>query len=95
LNTCDKGAKHELLAAAWLLEQGYQVFRNVSPAGPVDLVAFDTETGEIVLIDVKTGTNMYDTNKLKPEQEDMGVRRLVYNPHKKTFVLEVFRKSAL
>lgn len=48
-----KGAHSELIAAAWLLENGYAVFRNVSAHGPVDLVAI--KDSEVTLIDVKSG----------------------------------------
>jgi PD-(D/E)XK endonuclease len=68
----------ELKAAVWLLEQGWEVFRNVGCTGLADLVAFDTE-GQIHRIDVKkthknkTGTGY---NKLKPEQKAAGIRVL-------------------
>ena len=42
---------NELLAAAWLLRQGYEVFRNVSANGLIDLVAYDTNTEAFVPID--------------------------------------------
>jgi len=35
----------------WLLQNGYEVFRSVSPFGAVDLVAIDA-SGSILLIDV-------------------------------------------
>jgi Holliday junction resolvase-like predicted endonuclease len=47
-----RGCVSELLAAAWLLEQGYSVYRNVSAHGEADLVAI--RRGEILLVDVKT-----------------------------------------
>ncbi len=46
------GARLELVACAWLLEHGYEVFRNVSPHGLVDIVA--TKAGKITMIDVKS-----------------------------------------
>lgn len=49
-----KGALSELRASAWLLEQGYEVFRNVSAHGPIDIIARHPETGELLLLDVKT-----------------------------------------
>ena len=52
----DLGAHGELLASAWLLGQGIDVFRNVSPSGPVDLVARDRDTGETISVDVKAIT---------------------------------------
>lgn len=59
----DKGAQGELIAAAWLIGLGYQVFRNVSACGPADLVAW--WPGEMpLLIDVKavSGTSIYRRN---------------------------------
>jgi hypothetical protein len=54
LHTGLKGAKYELLACAWLLEQGYEVFRNVALVGKGDLVIW--KKGMIpVLVDVKSG----------------------------------------
>jgi hypothetical protein len=35
-----KGAVGELMASTWLLRQGYEVFRNVSPHGIADMVAW-------------------------------------------------------
>ena len=46
-----KGSRTELLACAWLLHNGYEVFRNVSTYGPIDIVAF--KKGKILLLDVK------------------------------------------
>lgn len=48
------GAILELRAAAWLMEHDYQVFMNVKGTGPADMVAWDSKTGEIRIIDVKT-----------------------------------------
>jgi hypothetical protein len=47
-----KGAFSELRAAAWLLEQGYQVFRNVSSHGDTDIIAIRDD--KIERFDVKT-----------------------------------------
>ena len=49
-----KGARSELLACAWLLAQGYDVFRNVSQHGRVDIVAI--KDGHVTFLDVKTCT---------------------------------------
>lgn len=46
-----RGAHAELKAAAWLLEQGFDVFRNVSPHGDTDLVAI--KDGVVRRFDVK------------------------------------------
>jgi hypothetical protein len=47
-----KGARAELVACAWLLKQGYEVYRNVSPWGLCDVLA--TRNGEFFKFDVKT-----------------------------------------
>lgn len=54
LTTSRKGASAELKAAAWLIDQGWEVFWNVTPSGPIDLVA--VRDGETVYIDVKHAT---------------------------------------
>jgi hypothetical protein len=48
------GARAELIACSWLLGLGYEVFRNVSGAGPADLAIWHQSTGEHRLIDVKS-----------------------------------------
>lgn len=53
LSPSTKGALAEFKAITWLAERGYEVFRNVTPDGPVDLVAVHFERGETILIDVK------------------------------------------
>lgn len=53
LATTIKGAISELEACAWLLSQGYEVFRNVCPTGKADIVIW--KKGEFPkLIDVKS-----------------------------------------
>jgi hypothetical protein len=47
-----KGAHSELVACAWLLSRGYEVFRNVSQHGKVDVIAI--RDGVVMYIDVKT-----------------------------------------
>lgn len=68
-----KGAENELLACAWLLKKGYSVLRNVSPWGPVDLVAVEEATGKTILIDVKGHYGL----QLTAHQKTIGVRQLV------------------
>ena len=50
-----QGALSELKAVCWLLEQGYEVFRNVSPHGSIDIIARHPKTEELMFVDVKTG----------------------------------------
>lgn len=50
-----RGDVAELVASAYLLEKGYEIFKNTSCVGPVDIVALSPE-GEMMLIDVKRAT---------------------------------------
>ncbi|MGG7534666.1 hypothetical protein [Rhizobium sp. 12,4] len=59
-----KGAISEHLATAWLLAKGYDVFRNVSPAGRADLLAVDWTNDETIRVDVKSqGFTLEKTTK--------------------------------
>ncbi|KKM27703.1 hypothetical protein LCGC14_1572070 [marine sediment metagenome] len=82
-----RGGYSELIASAWLLECGFEVYRNVSPHGVADLVA--TKDGNIELVDVKTVsvTKNHDGSftvsagpLLKPAQREAGVRLLYVTP---------------
>ena len=64
-----KGAHSELIACAWLLTQGYEVFRNVSGDGLTDVIA--QKGGRILLLDVKSGGT-----PLSKEQIEAGVLAL-------------------
>ena len=48
------GDVNEHRAVIKFLQEGYMVFKNVSGAGPIDLVLVHQETGEMRKIDVKT-----------------------------------------
>jgi Holliday junction resolvase-like predicted endonuclease len=69
-----KGALAELGASTWLLNEGYEVFRNVSQHGAVDIIARHPVPGAILLIDVKTGP-LGETKRQVKE----GIRVLEYN----------------
>lgn len=58
----------ELRAAAWLLEQGFTVFRNVGSTGPADLVVMSPD-GTLTALDVKT--------KLQPPTAKQEAARIV------------------
>jgi hypothetical protein len=47
-----QGARSELLACAWLLAEGYEVFRNISQHGHADIIAL--KDGKAFYFDVKT-----------------------------------------
>lgn len=65
--TKHSGSASEHKAIAYLLLQGYDVFRNVSPHGEVDVIARDRDTGELLCFDVKTATPY--RLKTEPERE--------------------------
>lgn len=52
MNAKHKGSLAELLACAWLLKQGYEVFRNVSQHGVADIIAWRPE-GSPILVEVR------------------------------------------
>jgi Holliday junction resolvase-like predicted endonuclease len=73
-----KGCVNELGAVVWLMAGGYEVCRNLSQHGPVDLVAI--KGAEVILIDVKQGYKTADgicAAKLTPRQKSLGVVELV------------------
>lgn len=65
-----KGAVNELIACAWLLKEGYEVFRNVSPYGFADLIVF--KDGKMLRLDVKSSSIISKT-RLTQSQIDDGV----------------------
>ena len=75
-----KGAHAESVALAWLLSEGYFVFTNFAGRGPVDLVAIDSGTPNVILIDVKAAVYSGPTRRrprLSELQKCLGVRLLV------------------
>lgn len=77
-----KGTLSELKGCVWLLEQGYDVFRNISPSGKVDIIAIKFGNPyEMMLIDVKSALKKSDgyymCAELTDEQKKRGVKRLV------------------
>lgn len=57
-----RGATSELLAAADLLRQGYEVFRALSPSASCDLIAM--KAGTTYRVQVRTGQRYAPTGKL-------------------------------
>ena len=73
-----RGALSEFIDIQYLLERGYDVFRNVSQHGMADIVAIDFSVGHIFPIDVKTAHHSDNgielpKRKLTPEQVQSGV----------------------
>lgn len=76
MNKKHMGARSELIACAWLLENGWEVFRNVSQFGLVDLIGM--KDGRTVYFDVKTCRA--HPQKLSMAQQAMGVKPLYVFP---------------
>jgi Holliday junction resolvase-like predicted endonuclease len=73
-----KGDLAEYYAVTWLWDNGYEVFKNASSCGPIDMIA--SKDGEFKLIDVKTSDkNGKVQDKRTNEQISMGVVFLLFN----------------
>jgi len=82
-NTKRTGDITEIKAISWLLDQGYEVFKNVSCVGPIDIITYDTKTDEVVFIDVKTRDFKWPSSHTPYKtdfQEEAGVVILLYDP---------------
>jgi hypothetical protein len=55
--TSKRGAIGEYMAANWLLACGYEVFKNLTPSGAIDIIAW--KDGEMHLIDVSVAKKNY------------------------------------
>lgn len=72
----------ELELCHHFLNEGYEVFRNLSSTGPVDFVTLDVETGDVVLYDSKTaharlkqnGENVVSIGGLTGLQQKLNVK---------------------
>ena len=53
------GTYGELFVCNYFINLGLEVFRNISPTGPVDIVVLNTETGKSILVDVKAARSGY------------------------------------
>ena len=49
-----KGQHSEFVAAAWLIKQNYLVYNKTQDNDPMDLVAVERVTGDVLKIDVKS-----------------------------------------
>ena len=87
-----KGDLAEFYAVTWLWDNGYEVFKNCGCSGPIDLIVRDLK-GNIKLIDVKTaqpqlhketGNNVTKGGSRSPEQVEIGVQLLQFEPDTRT-----------
>ena len=58
-STSSFGTYGELFVCNYFINLGLEVFRNISPTGPVDIVVLNTETGKSILVDVKAARSGY------------------------------------
>lgn len=68
------GDYHELQACAWLMEQGYEVFRNVSSTGPIDIVAI--KGSEVRRSNVRTATLVVELGSKHLQPSTSGLRKM-------------------
>jgi Holliday junction resolvase-like predicted endonuclease len=71
-----RGAYNELIAVAWLLTEGYEVFRNVSSHGCADLVVWRGE--DVRFVDVKASTRTQNGEWQVPKRKSEARRRGVW-----------------
>lgn len=78
----------ELKICHHFLSEGYEVFKNVSCTGIVDIILFDKHTGEVTLLDAKTptvlqrkdGTIRLSCGKATDRQKELNIKVVcVYN----------------
>jgi len=91
-NSARVGDLLEIQAVAWLIDQDYEVFRNDCCTGPVDVIALDVKTNEVLKIDVKTTGVCLDQKrllipKLTDLQVQLGVKVLTLNKMTNEWVL--------
>lgn len=85
------GARNEMIACAFLLCEGYEVFRNVSPHGIIDVIGM--RGGLVTYFDVK---GISDSSSKSPLSNDMlsqeqilaGVKRLNVFPDGSCSIVE-------
>lgn len=70
LSTKEIGTLGESLAACYLEQRGYDIIeRNYRcPEGEADLIAYDEEGGEVVLVEVKTRRMRSEDDEVYPEE---------------------------
>ena len=59
ISTAHTGAAGELFACQYFLSHGVEVFRNVAPAGPVDLMVFNKTNNKSAPVDIKSVRSPY------------------------------------
>jgi len=72
------------------LKEGYEVFKNIACSGPIDLIAINVDTGQMILMDCKTPSiytkadgdmRLYATG-LTDKQKKLGVKVVTFYDNK-------------
>jgi|TARA_R110002124_G_scaffold160220_1_gene327408 Holliday junction resolvase-like predicted endonuclease len=95
LEICAKrqGDMSEIKALSFLLDSGFDVFRNESSTGPVDIITLDITRKKVILVDVKTQppaktTGIYRIPNKTKIQQNLDVQFLFYDKNTDTFTWE-------
>ena len=84
ISTAHTGAAGELFACQYFLSHGVEVFRNVAPAGPVDLMVYNKINSQSAPVDIKSVRSPYIRADgsyslgISPKLRDDGVWQLTY-----------------
>ena len=84
ISTAHTGAAGELFACQYFLSHGVEVFRNVAPAGPVDLMVYNKINSQSAPEDIKSVRSPYIRADgsyslgISPKLRDDGVWQLTY-----------------
>ena len=74
-----KGDLTELEMSVYLFRKGWEVFRNLSSVGPIDLVIFNNETKQHYFIDAKTSNH---SNSKNEKDKDVQIYTAVFTMKK-------------
>ena len=73
-NIIRRGDKGQAIAEQYLWDHGYEVFPNKGTTGPVDIMAWNMETDQILKIDVKSAWDAFHSSVARsPAQKELGV----------------------
>tara|TARA_R100000742_G_C4182414_1_gene17100 strand:- start:20 stop:400 length:381 start_codon:yes stop_codon:yes gene_type:complete len=84
ISTAHTGAAGELFACQYFLSHGVEVFRNVAPAGPVDLMVYNKLNNKSAPVDIKSVRSPYVRADgsyslgISPKLRDDGVWQITY-----------------
>ena len=99
LSTHKKGGLRELNLCAFLIEKGFEVFRNTTPDGMIDIIAVDIDTMCTHYIDSKSpifsqkdGSLTNRISILDTDQINRGIKAMIYNDNK-VFYLDKYNEE--